>query len=596
MKKFKSLIILLFISFVFILQISTVYGDSTFKNFNYEEYDDYVSIIKYTGSENKVTIPKQINNKPVTEIGEFCMYYNSKVEEIIIPNSVKTIGKLAFSECSNLKSINIPSSVSNLSSDAFSKCENLTSLSVSSSNPYYTSSNQIIYNKLKTKLVLCAGGKTGKITIPSTITSIEPSAFSYCTKITSIILPSNLKTINEYAFSDCSSLTSITIPKSVTTIKQSAFVSCGLTSITIPATTINMENNIFPWCLSLTQINISSENPKFTSINGVVYSKDKKKILMYPVGRFGTFTIPSSVTSIGDEAFFSCRLSKINVPYGVTSIGEDAFIYSSNLQTINVPSSVKSIGDFAFMNCPSLLTITIPPSVTSFGYNLFGGCNDVIGDKLLNVKCAKDSPVHKYVLEDYFIINGKKEWNSSYTIFSTDKSNNIYTLTFNPNLGKLPSNTSSTKKVTTGKLVGTLPNPTRSGYIFKGWYTSKTGGSKVNSSSRYYYMSNKTLYARWEKVTLSRPSIKTLSTPATRQIKVTVYNVKNAKGYQISYSTSSKFTSSTTKKITTTSTSKVISSLLKNKTYYVKVRAYNLDSTNKKIYSSYSSVKSIKTK
>lgn len=95
--------------------------------------------------------------------------------------------------------------------------------------------------------------------------------------------------------------------------------------------------------------------------------------------------------------------------------------------------------------------------------------------------------------------------------------------------------------MTTVKLVGILPNSTRNGYYFKGWYTSKTGGSKVTYSSIYYYMSNKTLYARWEKVSVSKASISKLILPATKQIKVYIKSVSNANGYEIAYSTSSKF-------------------------------------------------------
>ncbi|MCC3669324.1 InlB B-repeat-containing protein [Terrisporobacter mayombei] len=171
----------------------------------------------------------------------------------------------------------------------------------------------------------------------------------------------------------------------------------------------------------------------------------------------------------------------------------------------------------------------------------------------------------------------------------------MYKLTLNSNSGKLPA-TSSTKKFTTGKLVGTLPNPTRQGYYFKGWYTSKTGGSKITSSTRYYYMSNKTLYVRWEKVSVSKASISKLTLPDSKQIKVYTKSVSNAKGYEIVYSTSSKFSSSTTKKISTISTSKTLTSLQKKKTYYIKVRVYKIDSSNKKIYGSYSTVKYVKTK
>ncbi|MBQ6979747.1 MAG: leucine-rich repeat protein [Clostridia bacterium] len=153
------------------------------------------------------------------------------------------------------------------------------------------------------------------------VTSIGSSAFSGCSKLTSVTIPDSVTSIGQYAFESCSSLTSITIPDSVTSIGQCAFESCS----------------------SLTSI-----------------------------------TIPYSVTSIGYMAFYKCRsLTSITIPDSVTSIGERAFEGCSSLTSITIPDSVTSIGQYAFRNCSSLTSITIPDSVTRISDNSFKDCKSL---------------------------------------------------------------------------------------------------------------------------------------------------------------------------------------------------------------------------
>jgi len=150
---------------------------------------------------------------------------------------------------------------------------------------------------------------------------------------------------------------------------------CDLTSITIPYSVTSIEDGAFIGCNNLTSINVDNSNSSYASIDGVLFDKNIRTLIKYPQAKnFRTYVIPSTVTSIGDEAFYGCRnLNNVTMPSSLTSIGEGAFSFSS-LTSVNIPSSVKSIGDGAFQFCENLSSITIPSSVTSIGNGAFMAC------------------------------------------------------------------------------------------------------------------------------------------------------------------------------------------------------------------------------
>ena len=206
----------------------------------------------------------------------------------------------------------------------------------------------------------CKESAKGAITIPSKIggkpvISIGAGAFDDCTGLTSITIPSSVTSIGEGAFEDCSSLTSITIPNSITSIG----------------------NRAFDGCTGLTSINVASDNNYYSGINGVLFNKKKTELIRYPEGKSQTsYTIPNSVTSIGDYAFEGCGgLTSITIPDSITSIGYWAFHGCGGLTSITIPNSVTSIGYGAFWGCSGLTSITIPNSVTSIGIRAFDDCS-----------------------------------------------------------------------------------------------------------------------------------------------------------------------------------------------------------------------------
>ena len=244
--------------------------------------------------------------------------------------------------------------------------------------PSEVENNGIKYN------VTCIGesafGKCEKIKsviIPNTVTSIEYSAFAFCS-IESVTIGNSVTKIGNQAFRN-SDLKSITIPNSVTSIEGGAFFECYyLKSITIPSTVTNIGDGVCASCLDLTEINVESGNTEYTSDNGILFNKNKTTIMCYPAGKTeSSYTIPYGVMNIANDAFNDCsRLTSITIPNSVTSIGRYAFFDCENIKSVSIPNSVTGIGESAFMHCSNLSLVTIPNSVTTVGFWAFYGCTN----------------------------------------------------------------------------------------------------------------------------------------------------------------------------------------------------------------------------
>ena len=300
------------------------------------------SAFRYCTSLTSVTIPDS-----VTSIGEEAFYGCWDLTRLTIPGSVTSIDKDAFCFCSSLTSVTIPDSVTSIGDSAFYGCEYLTSVKIPDS---VTSIGSCAFYG-------CAS--LTSVTIPDSVTSIGGSAFYGCTSLTSVTIPDSVTSIGDYAFYGCESLTSVAIPGSVTSIGWSAFYGCAsLTSVTIPDSVTSIGNCAFASCTSLTGIWVAEGNSHYANdASGVLFNKDKTTLVQCP-GAFAAYTIPNSVTSIGEYAFSHCTsLTSVTIPNSVTSIGEHAFSYCTSLTSVTISDSVTSIGEYAFYDCTSLTDV-----------------------------------------------------------------------------------------------------------------------------------------------------------------------------------------------------------------------------------------------
>ena len=357
------------------------------------------------------------------ENGTLVSYIGPNKKDVIIPGSVFRIGAYAFGDCDRLTNVTIPQSVNNICEEAFKGCKNLENIKVDENNANYKDINGVLYNKYGDALVRYpAGKKDSFISIPKTITRILSGAFSDCENLTSIVIPNSVssigtsvfancinltdvtlpdsffyipekgfyncssltniiipkdvRTIEEAAFEKCVSLTSVIIPASVTTIDKKAFYGCSkLREINIPAQVDNIHGEAFGSCAELKNITVSESNAKYKDINGVLYTKDGKELVLYPRGKTDEiFVIPKDVESIADYAFSCCQLTTITIPKGVTSIGKWAFSACVNLTSIVIPRGVTEIKAGTFSSCLKLKTVKLPNTVKEVAPTAFSRC------------------------------------------------------------------------------------------------------------------------------------------------------------------------------------------------------------------------------
>ena len=199
--------------------------------------------------------------------------------------------------------------------------------------------------------------------------------------VKTITIGNGVTSIGTHAFQDCANLASLTIGNGVTSIGEFAFSGCtSLAAVTIPAGVMSIADGAFYDCTSLNAVNVDGNNPAYCSDeSGVLYNKEKTTLLQYPAGNARTsFTVPDSVTSIGDMAFYGCKsLTAVTIPDSVTSIGEHAFHECTNLAAVMIGNGVTRIGAMAFYNCESLAAVTIPDAVTQIDLFSFCGCTSL---------------------------------------------------------------------------------------------------------------------------------------------------------------------------------------------------------------------------
>ena len=297
----------------------------------------------------KLTLPDSVTNMDVHAF-DHCI----SLESVTISNGLTKLNGDVFGYCNSLKSVSILKNVSTIVWSAFEQCANLASISVAADNSSFSSVDGVLYDKDKTKVVICPPAKTS-VTLPSSLKTIGYHSFGYCTKLAEIKIPESVTALEDLCFCHCEALKTLTIPKNVTVYDEGCTFRCD----------------------NLTAINFDKDNTKYTSVDGVVYNKAKTTLVCCPEGK-ANVTIPSSVTKIDDWAFnTNNKITSITIPSSVKSIGIQAFRDCENLKSISIPQSVTDIGRAAFYGCKSLESITFPEKLTKLSDFVLYGCENL---------------------------------------------------------------------------------------------------------------------------------------------------------------------------------------------------------------------------
>jgi hypothetical protein len=253
----------------------------------------------------------------------------SLLVNLVLGDSITSIGAYTFNKCRSLKSISLPEGIESIGNYAFQNCSSLQSINLS--------------KKLK---------------------SIGTYAFYGCNSLESVILSEGLTSIGNYAFRNCSSLQSVTLPKSLQNIGIYTFANCNsLQYVNLPDGLTSIGTYTFRSCSSLQSITL----PEGLASIGAYTFTDCTSLQ--------SITLPKSLESIGNYAFNGCAsLQSVTLPEGLETLGNYVFQNCSSLQSINIPAGVSAIPNYAFSGCRSLQPITLPDSITSIGAYAFNNC------------------------------------------------------------------------------------------------------------------------------------------------------------------------------------------------------------------------------
>ena len=328
-------------------------------------------LTQYNG---EMIIPSSISGNTVTTIGSSAFSNITNLTSITIPNTVTNVNKSAFSGCTGLTSVYytgdvagwcgisfggssanplyyagnlyiggslvkdlvIPDSVTSIGDYAFDGCSSLTS-----------------------------------VTIPDSVTSIGYDTFRGCTGLVSVSMGDGIKSIGSWGFTNCSGLTSITIPDSVTSIGNSAFEGCGgLQTLVLGEGIATIGSAAFSGCTNLNLINWNAVNVADFTVEGTAFGT------VGTTGNGVSLIFGENVERIPSYALQGATgIKNISIGNKVSTIGRDAFWGCSSVVSITMGSGVVDIGEEAFRDCTSLPSIIIGDSVTSIGGSAFSGCS-----------------------------------------------------------------------------------------------------------------------------------------------------------------------------------------------------------------------------
>lgn len=337
--------------------------------FTFESIAGGLKITGYTGNEMTAEIPSTINGQTVVEIGEKAFANTSILRTLTIPASVKRIGKSAFAD-TLLTSVTM-AGVTEIGDHAFADCTALNQISLSGS-----------------------------------LTQIGAFAFQNCGALKTISISDQVNALPEGLFAGCAWLKSVTLPTSLETVASGAFRDCGrLTAIQMGASVSEIAQGAFDGCSALATVAVASGNMYYKTQDGVLFNKAGTQLLLYPQGKTNeTYTIPESVSSVGEYAAAGSKIKYLVLGSGVRTIGQNAFRNAISLSQITFNSVLNNIEANAFEGCQLLKTAVLPESVTRVGVEAF----DMAGLTSITIPASTELSKDAIPENDGLIIYGKR--------------------------------------------------------------------------------------------------------------------------------------------------------------------------------------------
>ena len=331
-------------------------GNSWFDGLEEIDIPETVTTIGSYAFRNCKNLTTVTGMKNVTKIENWA-FYNCSQLKVDLPGNIAEIEWSAFRNCKSLTEITIPKSLTSCGPDIFSGCSNLKTIKFEKGittileNLFYGSDGW--FDGLE------------EIDIPETVTTIGRDAFDNCRNLITVTGMKNVTKIGDDAFTNCSNLVNVKLPENLTEIGDDAFRNCNQLKVDLPGNIVKIGFNAFENCKSLTEITIPKSLTDGCSI-------------FLGCSNLKTINFEKGITAIPSNLFSSLDgLEEIDIPETVTTIGEDAFHTCRNLTTVTGMKNVTEIGHYAFYNCSSLVNIKLPENLTEMGCEVFSGCSQL---------------------------------------------------------------------------------------------------------------------------------------------------------------------------------------------------------------------------
>ena len=347
--------------------VTETYDDGVWEYANLK--NGTVAILGYKGTEKNIDL-SEFAHGTVSIIGGYAFAYTD-IESVVLPDSLEQIQRHAFSECAKLKNITIPENVTFIAQYAFYKT-GIETLTFTGNNikvieQYAFSGTKALKSvtipgsleKLGTGVFYQSGIDAVSFEEGFSLDKIPENTFAE-TNLKSVIIPDCVTTLGHNAFSHNRNLKSVDLGAGEDLmIMSNVFYNTGLTSVYIGKNVRFIGEYSFMDLDDLTAFEIDPDNPYYTAEDGVIYNKNKTKLIAVPSGKTGSFVISKDIEVIGFGAFENSKLSEITIEDGsaLVTLGYRAFYGAKNITHFTVPKSVVSIDYYAFAECDKLVTV-----------------------------------------------------------------------------------------------------------------------------------------------------------------------------------------------------------------------------------------------